>query len=164
MSQYNAQYWIDTLALEPHPEGGYYREVYRSSGSFTPNEIGAERTYATSIYFLIERDNVSHFHSIKQDELWFYHAGAALSVYAISSSGALDEMVIGRETNKGQVLQAVIPAGAIFGSKSTGDYSLVSCVVAPGFDFRDFILYPKKDLMERFPELLDIIQELGYDK
>ena len=164
MSQDNAQYWIDTLALQPHPEGGYYKEVYRSTGSFTPVDIGAERNYATSIYFLIERDNVSHFHSIKQDELWFYHAGAPLSVYVIGSSGVLDEIAIGPKTDKGQVLQAMIPAGAIFGSKSTGDYSLVSCVVAPGFDFKDFILYPKKDLMERFPELLDIIQELGYDK
>ncbi len=84
MTKNSSKYWIEQLQLSAHPEGGYYKEVYRSSRAFTPTEIGQERNYATSIYFLIEAGNVSHFHSIEQDELWYYHAGDPLSVFILS--------------------------------------------------------------------------------
>lgn len=159
----NAECWVKELALQTHPEGGYYKEVYRSNKSFVPIEIGDHRNYITSIYFLIEANNVSHFHSIKQDELWFYHAGAPLTVYILHEDGDLERLTIGPNPNQGEVLQAVVPANKIFGSKSTGDFSLVSCVVAPGFDFSDFKLYPKTELLQKYPQHQSIIDELGME-
>ncbi len=164
MTKNSSKYWIEQLQLSAHPEGGYYKEVYRSSRAFTPTEIGQERNYATSIYFLIEAGNVSHFHSIEQDELWYYHAGDPLSVFILSEEGALSEIKIGPDIEQGQTLQAVIPAGAIFGSKSSGAYSLVSCMVSPGFDFDDFKLYTQSELLEQFPNQEKIIKELGWNQ
>lgn len=159
----NAAYWIKHLNMDTHPEGGYYKEVYRSKKEFVPKEIGAKRNYLTSIYFLIAKGIVSHFHSIQQDELWYYHCGAALSVFVIHDNGDLEELKIGPNPEKGDVLQAVIPAKRVFGSKSSGEYSLVSCAVAPGFDFADFKLYSKSELLKKHPQHQKIINELGMD-
>ncbi len=159
----DAKYWVNKLKLLQHPEGGYYKEIYRSANTFIPAEIGEYRNYITSIYFLIEEGNVSHFHSIKQDELWFYHAGAPLSVYCINNDGSLNLLKIGPNPEKGEVLQAMVPANRIFGSKSSGEFSLVSCVVAPGFDFADFKLYQKSELLKLYPQHKEIIDELGMD-
>ena len=159
----DAKYWVNKLKLLQHPEGGYYKEIYRSANTFIPAEIGEYRNYITSIYFLIEEGNVSHFHSIKQDELWFYHAGAPLSVYCINNDGSLNLLKIGPNPEKGEVLQAMVPANSIFGSKSSGEFSLVSCVVAPGFDFTDFKLYQKSELLKQYPQHKEIIDELGMD-
>lgn len=158
----NAQYWVEKLNLNAHPEGGFYKEVYRAKEEFIPNEIGDKRNYITSIYFLIEEGNVSHFHSIQQNELWFYHAGAPLVVFVLHENGDLEEIKIGPNPKNGEVLQALVEANKIFGSKSLGDYSLVSCVVAPGFDFADFKLYNKSTLLHKFPNQDKIINELGY--
>jgi len=159
----DAKYWVNQLNLLNHPEGGYYKEMFRSNGVFTPTEIGKNRNYITSIYFLIEAGNVSHFHSIKQDELWYYHAGDPLSVYIINDEGKLDVLNIGPNPEQGEVLQAVVPANTIFGSKSSGDFSLVSCVVAPGFDFADFKLHHKAELLQKYPQHREIIDELGME-
>lgn len=159
----DAKYWVNKLKLLHHPEGGFYKEIYRSANTFIPAEIGEYRNYITSIYFLIEAGNVSHFHSIKQDELWFYHAGAPLSVYCINNDGSLNLLKIGPNPEKGEVLQAMVPANSIFGSKSSGEFSLVSCVVAPGFDFTDFKLYQKSELLKQYPQHKEIIDELGMD-
>ena len=159
----DAKYWVNELKLLQHPEGGFYKEIYRSEKSFIPAEIGEYRNYITSIYFLIEEGNVSHFHSIKQDELWFYHAGAPLSVYCINNDGSLNLLKIGPNPEQGEVLQAMVPANSIFGSKSSGEFSLVSCVVAPGFDFTDFKLYQKSELLKQYPQHKEIIDELGMD-
>lgn len=159
----NAQFWIKHLALEPHPEGGYFKEVYRSQNQFTPQEIGAQRNYATSIYFLIEASNVSHFHSILQDELWYYHAGDPLVLHILNENGTHSEIKIGPNPNCGEQLQAVVPAKKIFGSTTTGAFSLVSCMVAPGFDFNDFKLYKKSELLAKFPQQKTIIHLLGME-
>lgn len=157
----DAQYWIQHLNLVPHPEGGYYKEVYRSEKSFIPQEIGAERNYITSIYFLIEQGNVSHFHSIQQDEIWFYHAGDSLEVHTLCKTNGHQTVKVGPNANNGECLQATVPAKSIFGSKSTGVFSLVSCVVAPGFDFKDFKLFTQQELLQEFPNFKTIIDELG---
>lgn len=159
----DAKYWVNQLNLLSHPEGGYYKEMFRSNGVFTPTEIGEKRNYITSIYFLIEAGNVSHFHSIKQDELWYYHAGDPLSVYIINDDEKLDVLKIGPNPEQGEVLQAVVPANTIFGSKSSGEFSLVSCVVAPGFDFADFKLNHKTELHKKYPQHKEIIDQLGME-
>ena len=157
----SAKYWINHLKLKPHPEGGFYKEVYRSKEVFFPTGISGERNYMTSIYFLLDEGSVSHFHSIQSDELWCYHSGDALSVYLLYPDGKLDEFVIGPNSQNGEILQAVVPANTIFGSKSKGNYSLVGCVVSPGFDFRDFTLYTTKELLNNYPQHEGIIKQLS---
>ena len=104
----SAEYWIKHLKLKPHPEGGFYKEVYRSKEVFFPTGISGERNYMTSIYFLLDEGSVSHFHSIQSDELWCYHSGDALSVYLLYPDGKLDEFVIGPNSQNGEILQAVV--------------------------------------------------------
>jgi len=159
-----AKYWIENLQLLSHPEGGFYKEVYRSQESFNPKDFKGERNYLTSIHFLLEDGNVSHFHSIKSDELWCYHAGDALTVYVIYSDGRLEEIKVGPNLENREVLQAVVPAGTIFGSKSSGEYSLVGCMVSPGFDFQDFKLYTTSELLGNYPQHEGIIKELSQEK
>tara|TARA_B100001769_G_C21886459_1_gene479161 strand:- start:190 stop:681 length:492 start_codon:yes stop_codon:yes gene_type:complete len=157
----NKQYWIDQLGLLVHPEGGYYKEIYRSKESFLPIGFHGQRNYLTSIYFLLEEGNVSHFHSIKSDELWCYHSGDSLSIFIIYPDGELSELILGSNPHKGEVLQAVVPAGTIFGSRSNGEYSLVGCIVSPGFDFQDFKLYSTSYLLKKYPNCKTIIKELS---
>lgn len=150
---------VAELDLKPHPEGGYYKEIYRSDlGIGTPS---GERSIVTSIYFLLTSENVSKFHQIKSDEMWFYHEGSPLTVHVIDENGQYEKIKVGpvSEINKPQQM---VPAGVIFGS--TVDYkdsfALVSCVVAPGFDFDDFRLYNKQELLEKFPTHKEIINIL----
>lgn len=150
---------VAELDLKPHPEGGYYKEIYRSDlGIGTPS---GERSIVTSIYFLLTSENVSKFHQIKSDEMWFYHEGSPLTVHVIDENGQYEKIKVGpvSEINKPQQM---VPAGVIFGS--TVDYkdsfALVSCVVAPGFDFDDFRLYNKQELLGNFPTHKEIINIL----
>ena len=157
----NAKYWIENLKLLAHPEGGYFKEVYRSSNSFYPKGFKGKRSYSTSIYFLIEEGNLSHFHRIKSDEIWYYHAGDPLSVFVIHKNGELKKLKIGPNIDNGEVLQTVVPAGTIFGSKTAGKYSLVGCMVSPGFNFQDFELFKTSYLLKKYPNHETIIKELS---
>jgi predicted cupin superfamily sugar epimerase len=159
----NAQYWINYLDLSTHPEGGYFKERYRSKETFQPKGFNGKRNFLTSIYFLLEEGNVSHFHSINSDELWCYHAGDSLSIIILHQNGELDEIILGPNIENGEVLQAVVPAGSIFGSKSNGKYSLAGCVVSPGFDFQDFKLYSTSFLLSQYPKFEAIINELSQE-
>ena len=157
----NSKYWIENLSLIPHPEGGYYKEVYRSENSFQPKDFTEHRNYMTSIHFLLEKGDVSHFHSIKSDELWCYQAGDSLTVFVLYPEGELKKLIIGPNLECGEVLQAVVPEGAVFGSKSNGEYSLVGCMVSPGFDFNDFKLFTTSELLEKFPHFSRTIKEFS---
>lgn len=157
----DANYWVKNLKMLQHPEGGYFKETYRSEGAFIPDGFSGARNFATSIYFLLEKDNVSHFHRIKSDEIWYYHAGAPLTVYVIHQNGKLEEIKIGPNIENGEVLQAVVPANTIFGSTCTADFSLVGCMVAPGFDFNDFELFTTSELMGLYPKYEAVIGVLS---
>jgi uncharacterized protein len=150
---------IEKLNLQAHPEGGFYAEVYRS-----PLELetqNGKRNLMTSIYFLLTSDNVSRFHQIKSDEMWFYHEGNPLIVHVLSNKG-YEQLLLGPSLIAGHQPQQMVKAGAIFGSTVEGDnsYSLVSCVVAPGFDFSDFRLVPQHELLSNWPDESDIITRL----
>lgn len=160
MENQTSKYWIDHLALLSHPEGGYFKETYRSANSFLPDGFTQPRSYATSIYFLLEENNVSHFHRIQSDELWYYHAGASLTVYVIHQNGHLEKIKIGPHIDQGEVLQATVPANTIFGSTCEGDYSLVGCMVSPGFDFNDFELFTTSNLLLKHPNHAEVIKKL----
>lgn len=149
---------VAELNMLPHPEGGYYSEVYRSALEIP----GKERQLMTSIYFLLTSDNVSNFHRIKSDELWFHHAGSPITVHVLNEKKGHIEINVGSDILNGDHPQALVKAGEIFGSSVdiNDSYALVSCVVAPGFDFQDFELFKRAELIARFPEHQEIITRL----
>ena len=148
---------IERFDMQAHPEGGYYSEEYRSEMTL-PN---ADRQLMTSIYFLLPSGDVSHFHRIKSDELWFFHEGSPLTVHTLDENGH-GEHLVGLDLKKGQTPQFLVPANTIFGSSvnETDSYSLVSCVVAPGFDFRDFELFTSDELLKDYSGFEDVIKRL----
>ncbi len=152
-----AQQLIARLELLPHPEGGFYKETYRS-GDAIP---GKDRQLLTSIYFLVTGSNMSRFHRIQSDECWYFHEGNGLTVHVLDENGH-SEHRLGTNLEKGERPFYVVKAGAIFGSALTDGegYALVSCAVAPGFDFRDFELFTYDELVVQFPEEAAIIRKL----
>jgi predicted cupin superfamily sugar epimerase len=162
-----AEFWIDRLQLAPHPEGGYYRETYRSSGSYTftaPTLFNGSRTYATAIYYLLKGADRSKLHKIHSDELWFFHAGNPLNVYFFPKAGVPASFTLGISAEINEVLQETVPAESWFGAclenPESESYSLVSCVVAPGFEFRDFTFADRTALLKKFPTYSEIIERL----
>ncbi|HEY6008256.1 MAG TPA: cupin domain-containing protein [Geobacteraceae bacterium] len=161
-----ADYWISALNLVRHPEGGYYRETYRSaetiSGTALPGRFGGDRAFATAIYFLLSGDDFSALHRIKADELWHFHTGSPLTVHRISAEGAYDRLRLGSDPLRGEAFQGTVAAGTWFGASidEPAGYALVSCTVAPGFDFADFALGRRADLLHAFPHLRGVIERL----
>jgi predicted cupin superfamily sugar epimerase len=162
-----ASYWIEKYGLSPHPEGGYYAETYRATENVPhealPGRFTGDRSFSTGIYFLLESQNFSAFHRIKADEMWHFYAGEALDIFVIDQeTGQLQIIKLGNNPENGETFQAVVPAGAWFGSRPAKDsaYALVGCTVAPGFDFADFEMAERAALQMQFPELTQIIQEL----
>jgi len=158
---FDAAYWIQKLGLLPHPEGGFYKESYRSKESIIL-ENNKVRSHATAIYFLMEANNFSAFHRIMSDELWHFYAGDPLEVLYIDHKGHLRRILLGQNPVNGEQLQAVVPANTWFGSRPSNlsNYSLVGCTVSPGFDFQDFEMAKRAHLIQEFPEHTKIIEEL----
>ena len=154
------EYWVEQLGLLPHPEGGFFKETYRSEQITEPFKKGEMRSLSTGIYFLITSGNFSAFHRIKSDEMWHFYAGSPLKVHVIEPNCSYYILNIGLDLEKGQMPQAVVPAGAWFASESSGDYSLVGCTVSPGFDFNDFELAKKNELKALFPDYSAVIEQL----
>jgi predicted cupin superfamily sugar epimerase len=155
----NAQDIINKLQMLPHPEGGYYKETYRSEEQ-TINKEGNKRNTSTAIYFLLENNNISRFHRIKSDELWFFHQGNAIEIVSIHNN-ELVSITLGNDIDKGEVPQAVIPANVWFASsvKDGQGFGLVSCTVAPGFDFADFEMAKQNELLKEYPMLESVIKK-----
>ena len=125
---------ITRLDLKPHPEGGHYRETFRDSSVDTDG-----RSRSTAIYFLLARGERSHWHRIDATEVWHYHAGDALTL-RIADGGGTRSITLGPDIAVGAVPQAIVPARAWQAAESTGDWTLVGCTVAPGFEFASFEL------------------------
>lgn len=149
---------IEKLHLEAHPEGGFYKETYRSE-LLIKTDQQQTRNVSTAIYFLLKEDEKSLFHRIQSDELWFFHQGEALEIVFIENN-QLRTIILGNDIENGEVPQAKIPANIWFGArvKNAVGYSLVSCTVAPGFDFLDFELANREALTSEFPHLKESIQ------
>lgn len=156
---------IKKLNLKPHPEGGYFKETYRSKGIINPESLDisftSNRNYSTCIYFLLTSDTFSAFHKIKQDEIWHFYKGSPIILHTISEQGKHQEYHIGNDFSKNQVPQLVVPAGYLFAAKtlSNNNYSLVGCTVSPGFDFEDFELPKRKELIAKFPQHENLIKQ-----
>ncbi|MBN2079348.1 MAG: cupin domain-containing protein, partial [Spirochaetes bacterium] len=159
----DARYWITHLGLSPHPEGGHYREIYRSAGHIPraalPDRYGGDRNYATSIYYLLESGVPSRIHRLKSDEILVFHDGSPLEVVMIDGAGVVSRHLLGLRFERGEVPQAVIPAGIWFGARVADErsFTLIGCVVAPGFVYPDLEMPGKEELMELFPEHGEII-------
>lgn len=127
---------IERLDLKPHPEGGYYRETFRDSRT-----IDGGRAASTAIYFLLARDQKSHWHRVDAVEIWHYHAGDPL-ILRIADDNGERAIRLGSDLTASEQPQAIVPADAWQAAESTGDWTLVDCTVAPGFDFAKFELAP----------------------
>jgi uncharacterized protein len=162
----DAREWIERLGLKRHPEGGFFRETYRAAETIAhahlPARFSGDRAFSTAIYFLLEGRDFSALHRIHQDEMWHFYDGCPLRVSSISPHGSLSVVRLGRDVQAGEVLQAVVPAGHFFGARPSDpdSYSLVGCTVAPGFDFADFELPTRGELVARFPQHAGVIQQL----
>ncbi len=162
----NAQFWIERLGLERHPEGGFSRETYRSAGiipeSALPGDRKGPRCFSTATYYLLAGDDFSAFHRIRSDELWHFHAGSALHVHVIDPQGNYQLIKLGGNPGNGETFQAAVGAGCWFGAEPADkrSFALVGCTVAPGFDYRGFQLAERKYLLEKFPLHSAIINKL----
>jgi predicted cupin superfamily sugar epimerase len=157
---------VKALDLLPHPEGGFYKETYRSPVKLSPQclstDFSGERNIATGIYFLVEKGNFSALHKIKSDETWNFYSGDALEVIEIDEAGNVKTTLIGPDILKGERFQYTVKANTWFGSRvsTNGQFSLVGCTVYPGFDFNDFEMAARSVLIKQFPQHEGIISEL----
>jgi predicted cupin superfamily sugar epimerase len=158
--------WIDHLHLEPHPEGGFYRERYRADlelgAGALPPAFDGPRNAAALIDFCLPGDAFSALHRIRQDELWHFLAGAPLTLHQITPGGDSHTQTLGPGLEAGMDLQAVVPAGHWFGATvaDPDGYALVGCTTAPAFDFADFELADRDVLTAQFPQHRDLIERL----
>ena len=133
--------FVEELGLTPHPEGGWYRETWRSDAEFEPEGYGGVRASATAIYFLLGPGEESRWHRVRSAEIWLWHSGGPLTLQYGETPEQADAVTLGADVGAGQQPQVVIPAGAWQAARPAGDQAvLVSCVVSPGFDFADFTM------------------------
>jgi hypothetical protein len=162
----NEKYYIEKLNLTPHPEGGYFKEVYRSGeiieAEHLPARYSKKRNISTSIYFLLEGNQVSKFHRLKSDEIWHFYDGSPIKIYIIIPAGNLQEKILGKDLDNGELPQLVIEKGSWFGAKvvEKKSFSFIGCTVSPGFDFDDFELADKQKMLNDFPAYHKIINGL----
>jgi predicted cupin superfamily sugar epimerase len=161
-----AKEYIKKLQLKLHPEGGYYNELYRAGEFILPDHLPkrykSSRTFSTSIYFLLERNQVSSFHRLKSDELWHFYDGSALIIYTIDEDSGLEKIKLGKSSSDGESFQVQIKHNCWFGAEliDKSSFALVGCTVSPGFEFEDFELGKREELIKQYPEHKDIIKKL----
>ena len=152
----SAEYYIKNLNMDPHIEGGYFKESFISN-----DELKQDKKLWSSIYFLLRTGEVSNFHRLKSDELWYYHDGEALTIYMITPEGELVTRQLGKDIENGETPQILVPKGCIFGSAMNNNgYSLVGCMVSPAFEYNEFELFKREYLLELYPNYKDIIIKL----
>lgn len=161
-----AEYWINKLELIAHPEGGYYKETYRSpdllpSGIVNGKFDGA-RNCSTSIFYLLKSGQVSTFHRLKSDEIVHFYYGSCMSYYVIHANGELQKIKLGNNPENGELLQLLLKGGCWFGShvEIPNSFALIGCTVSPGFDFHDFEISNRKKMTAKYPQYEDIIKKL----
>jgi len=160
MNIQSASYWISHLNLQPHPEGGYYKEVFRSEQQVIRSGSTDEKQACTSIYYLIEGTDFSGFHRIASDEIWYFHKGSPLAIHIIDEQGIYSWFEVS-DTTTGS-LSVAVRAGLWFAAEipSGNGFSLVSCAVAPGFEFTEFEMASKQELMAIYPQHAGLLNRL----
>jgi len=158
------KYYAENLNLKEHPEGGYFKEVYRSTEKIKKENLSGkfngDRNFSTSIYFLLAGENISYFHKIKSDEIWHFYDGSTIRIYTIKNNGKLNVDLLGRNINYGEQLQVIIKKGSWFCAEviNKKSFGLVGCTVAPGFDFEDLALAKRGQLLKKYPNHKKIIE------
>ena len=161
-----ARKYIEDFKLLPHPEGGYYREIYRAGEVILPGHLPkrykSSRSFSTSIYFLLEGRQVSAFHRLKSDEQWNFYDGTTVIVSVINDEGSLNKYFLGKDFENGESFQTIIKRGSWFGAelKDKTSFALIGCTVSPGFDFQDFELGKREYLLKEYPEYREDILKL----
>lgn len=161
-----AEDYINGLKMLPHPEGGFFKENFKSEEKIhkdhLPGRYINHRVFSTSIYFLLRSSDVSKLHRIQSDEIWYFHNGSPVKIVCLSETNGYYEFILGNDLSKGQLPQAIVKYGEWFGAYvlEENSYSLVGCNVAPGFDFEDFEMGKREYLLKTFPGYEDIILKL----
>lgn len=155
---------IKELGLQQHPEGGYYKETYRShevlNKETLPGRFKGNRNYYASIYFLMQEDDYSAFHKIQQDEVWHFYKGCAIHIHTISPNGHYKVLKLGMGVKIKENFQVCIPHGTWMAAEPVdkSSYALVGCTTAPAFEFEDFEMMDKNKAIEQFPQHKEIIE------
>lgn len=158
---------IKLYNMKPHPEeGGYYVETYRAKEGIKkdslPERYTGDRDHSTAILYLLTPDTKSYLHRLKSDEIWHFYLGDPVQMILIHPDGTIKVLFLGQDLKAGQFVQAVVPAGFWFGCYllEGGEFALMGATVAPGFEFSDFELGDRKELIEWFPRYKDYIEKL----
>ena len=151
-----SEIYIQKLKLKIHPEGGYYREIYRSvekTRDLPDRYSGQARSLATSIYYLLKGTEFSAFHKLESDEIWHFYEGSALQLFVFDHTGELNTKILGSEIQKGESHLIIVPRNCWFAAqpKDPSGYTLAGCTVSPGFDFSDFQMAEKAHLLKKYP-------------
>ena len=161
-----ARFWIEKLALTAHPEGGWFKETFRSEDEFSkqqlPERYSSPRNASTCIYYLLNQTDRSCFHRLQSDESWHYYAGGSpVRLYIISDEGKLETKLLGRDPENNESFQVHIPRNHWFAAELTNqnDYALVGCTVAPGFNFEDFEMGTFQQLSRNFPQHNELLKQ-----
>jgi hypothetical protein len=161
-----AQYWIEKLNLVEHPEGGFFAPAFRASdqiiGNGLPDRFNGDRAIVSCIYYLLEKGRFSVFHRLKSVEIWSFFEGDPLTIHILDPLGALIERRLGRDLDKGESFQIAIEAGNWFAAeqRGPGEFTLVGCTVAPGFEYEDMEIAGRAQLLAMYPQHLEIIQRM----
>ena len=161
-----AAYYISKLKLMPHPEGGYFNEVYRSEEKLSkenlPARYNGKRSVSTSIYFLLEGEQVSAFHRLKSDETWHFYDGSVVKIYILANDGQMSEILLGKNLEDMEFHQVTIKKNSWFGAEvlDKGSFAFLGCTVAPGFDYDDLEFGNRKLLLSLYPHQENIIRKL----
>lgn len=162
----DANYWIDKLEMEQHPEGGYYKRLYASGeiiqAAGLPKRFTSDRRLMSCIYFLLTSDSFSSFHKLQSDEIWNFYKGQAIRLTTINANGELKQELLGPDIDEGQASQIAVPANTWMAAEIVEDngFALLGCTVAPGFEFDDWELGERKRLLAQFPQHKDVITRL----
>lgn len=151
---------ITLLGLQPHPEGGWYAETFRSSERVVRSD-GVERSALTAIDFVLRAGDVSALHRVCSDELWHHQGGNPIELVTVDPLGAVSRVLLGNDLASGMRTHHAVPAGWWQAARSLGmtGYSLAACSVAPGFEFEDFTMPAGEELLKIFPSLRELILE-----
>lgn len=154
----SAKYWIEKLQLQKHPEGGWFKEIYRSDemipADALPTGFSGSRSISTSIYYLLEGEDFSAFHRIKSDELWHFYTGtSAIEIISIEK-GKIRKQFLGNNPRENQCFQIIVPKNTWFVARLVNKhgFALAGCTVSPGFHFDDFEM-ANQELIGQNPEI-----------
>lgn len=153
----DARELIAALGLAPHPEGGFYREVFRDAGGVVHPTKRERRSCVTCIYFLLERGSFSAFHRVAQTEIWHHLEGGPLELVTLGSDGRSATVVLGKDVGAGEAPVFAVPPHVWQAAAPKGDFTLASCTVAPGFEFADFEMPARAELLRSFPSQTDLV-------